>query len=147
MIKFSLSCKHNHQFDSWFKSSEAYDNLHKAGMLQCPVCNTNSVGKNIMTPNIMNGEKNALSTDAEQPVDISEPLSKYEKTLQKLRQEIEDKSEYVGKKFVDEARLMHKGETERRSIYGEASTEDASGLIKDGVPVIPLPWPSISSTN
>ena len=35
---------------------------------------------------------------------------------------------------------MHLGETQERSIYGEAKLEDAKKLIDDGIPVVPLPF-------
>ena len=63
--------------------------------------------------------------------------------LRQLRREILAKSEHVGKGFAEEARRIHFGEAEERSIHGEASIEDARGLIDDdGVPfglVPPLP--------
>ena len=34
---------------------------------------------------------------------------------------------------------MHYGETEHRSIYGEASADDARSLIEEGIEFHPLP--------
>ena len=34
---------------------------------------------------------------------------------------------------------MHYGEAEARSIYGEASLEEAKALKEEGIPAIPLP--------
>ena len=48
-------------------------------------------------------------------------------------------ADYVGPKFPDEARKMHYGEIEHRSIYGEASPDDASALIEEGIEFHPLP--------
>ena len=44
-----------------------------------------------------------------------------------------------GRQFAEEARKMHFGEAPARSIYGEASTEEARELADDGIPVYPLP--------
>ena len=45
----------------------------------------------------------------------------------------------VGKKFPEEARKMHYGEIEHRSIYGEASPQDAKELHEEGIEFHPLP--------
>jgi hypothetical protein len=34
---------------------------------------------------------------------------------------------------------MHYGEAEARSIYGEASVEEAKALHDEGIPAVPLP--------
>ena len=34
---------------------------------------------------------------------------------------------------------MHYGEVETRSIYGEASLEEARSLHEEGIPAVPLP--------
>ena len=41
--------------------------------------------------------------------------------------------------FPEEARKMHYGEVETRSIYGEASLEEARSLHEEGIPAVPLP--------
>jgi hypothetical protein len=56
-----------------------------------------------------------------------------------LRQHVKDNSDYVGRRFSEEARQMHEGEIEHRSIWGEASAEDARALAEDGIEVHPLP--------
>ena len=56
-----------------------------------------------------------------------------------LRKYVEENAEYVGRKFPEEARKIHYGETEERPIYGEASIEEAKELIEEGVDVAPLP--------
>ncbi|NAZ18072.1 DUF1178 family protein, partial [Glutamicibacter soli] len=58
----------------------------------------------------------------------------------KLREHVETNSDYVGLSFADEARAMHEGRSESRSIHGEARAEDAKKLIEDGVPIAPLPF-------
>jgi hypothetical protein len=45
----------------------------------------------------------------------------------------------VGEKFPEEARRMHYGEIEHRSIYGEASPDAAKSLAEEGIEFHPLP--------
>ena len=52
MIKYSLICDEEHEFDGWFPSSEDYDKQLKKGLLLCPLCDSKEVRKSIMAPNI-----------------------------------------------------------------------------------------------
>jgi hypothetical protein len=56
-----------------------------------------------------------------------------------LREHLTANADYVGTGFADEARRIHSGESERRSIYGEASPGDARSLLEEGVEILPLP--------
>jgi hypothetical protein len=59
--------------------------------------------------------------------------------LKELRDHITKNAHYVGPRFPEEARKIHYGETEHRSIYGEASPEDAKQLHEEGIEFHPLP--------
>ncbi len=50
-------------------------------------------------------------------------------------------SKWVGRKFAEESRKMHYGEREAQAIHGEATREEASQLIEEGIAVAPLPLP------
>jgi hypothetical protein len=60
--------------------------------------------------------------------------------LQRLRAEIERTSDYVGPEFADEARRIHRGESEKRNIYGESTPEQAEALAEEGIQVARIPW-------
>jgi hypothetical protein len=59
--------------------------------------------------------------------------------IKALATKVRENADYVGDKFAEEARRIHFGEVEPRGIYGEASAEEARGLIEDGVEFVPLP--------
>ena len=59
--------------------------------------------------------------------------------LKELREHLTQNADNVGQKFPDEARKMHYGEIEHRSIFGEASLEEAKDLHDEGIEVHPLP--------
>jgi hypothetical protein len=61
------------------------------------------------------------------------------KMLRALREHVETHAENVGDRFVEEARSMHLGEIEHRSIYGQASPAQARELIEEGIEILPLP--------
>ena len=48
-------------------------------------------------------------------------------------------ADYVGRRFPEEARKMHYGEIERRSVYGEATPDQAKELHEEGIEFHPLP--------
>jgi hypothetical protein len=66
---------------------------------------------------------------------------KLREALVEMRRFIEKNAEYVGPRFADEARKMHKGEADERSIYGEASDEEAGALRDEGIEFGRIPWP------
>ena len=134
MIRFNLICDKEHEFEAWFASSLAFDTLKDAGEVTCPACGSAQVAKALMAPSLSRkvGEEKRMTAAEEQ--------AKMRTALKKLRQAVEESSDYVGKDFPEEARKMHYGETETRNIYGEASKEEAEELREEGVPVTQIPW-------
>jgi hypothetical protein len=59
--------------------------------------------------------------------------------IRAVRKHVAENSDYVGRRFTEEARQMHQGEIEHRSIWGEASPEEAKALAEEGIEVHPLP--------
>jgi hypothetical protein len=141
MIKYALACEQAHEFESWFPSSEAFEAQRKRGFVTCPFCDSARVEKQIMAPSVARTDK-ALTAPAPetQPVAIlSEKERELRAALRALREHVMKNAEDVGKGFVEEARKMHHGETEERSIYGEADLAEARALLDEGIDVLPLP--------
>jgi hypothetical protein len=61
------------------------------------------------------------------------------RALRALREEVQRSCDYVGDKFAEEARKMHYGEAEKRSIYGETTFDEAKELREEGIEIQPLP--------
>ena len=70
---------------------------------------------------------------------MSPPERELRQKLKELRDHIVKNANYVGSRFPEEARKIHYGETEHRSIYGEASPEEAEELHEEGIDFHPLP--------
>jgi hypothetical protein len=144
MIKYALRCEHGHEFESWFADSSAFEKQQKRGLLSCPACDSEKVERAIMAPNVSGARKKdrvPVSTMPEKaPVAM---LSAQEKEirakLKELREHITKNADNVGAKFPEEARKMHYGESEPRSIYGEATADDARSLAEEGIEFHPLP--------
>jgi hypothetical protein len=148
MIRFSLICDNDHQFESWFASNDAFDSLKSRGHLLCDTCGNANVRKSIMAPRLNKtaevAAKPAPQTDAKS---LSTPSNPQETALKELRAKIEASSEDVGLSFAKEARAIHKGNAPDRPIYGEAKPADAISLIEDGIGVMPLPFTPTRKTN
>ena len=154
MIRYALACDKGHSFESWFQNSAAYDKQAKRGMVACPHCGSAKVEKAIMAPRIAGVRKR--ETPVEAPVDevlsptpTPEPpspvamMSAAEQEIRgkvkELREKLIKNADDVGQKFPEQARKMHYGEIEHRSIYGVASPDDAKELAEEGIEFHPLP--------
>ena len=130
MIKYRLACPAGHEFEGWFQSSDAYDKQAARGQVLCPVCGSAEVSKAVMAPSLATrSAKSRGARSRAQALDL----------MRKLRADVEQRAEYVGPRFAEEARKIHEDGTVPRGIYGEATPQDARALIEDGVPVLPLP--------
>ena len=67
-------------------------------------------------------------------------MGQYISALREIRDHVEKNSDNVGKKFPEEARKIHYGEAEERSIHGEATAEEAEELSEEGIDVQQIPW-------
>lgn len=135
MINFSLICDSEHEFDGWFSSSDDFDNQLKRGLLTCPICDSAKISKSLMSPSVSTGrqkEKVALANMTATHKEVAEQLKV-------LRNKMTDGAEDVGRRFPEEARKIHYGETEKRGIYGEANQEEVTSLVEEGVEIVPLP--------
>jgi hypothetical protein len=143
-----LVCDHRHSFESWFADSAAYDKQRKRGLVTCPQCGSAKVEKAIMAPQLANTKKRRAATPEaasvpqpdKAPVAMLSPQEKeIRQKLKELRDHLTQNAEHVGPKFSAEARKMHYGDSEHRSIYGEASPDDAKKLAEEGIEFHPLP--------
>ena len=154
MIRYALMCAKGHSFESWFPNSSAYDKQAKRGLVECPVCGDVKVEKALMAPIVSGAKKRARPSlpppaaeapasapeEAKAPVAMMSPQeSEFRQKLKELRDHLTKNADNVGQKFPEEARKMHYGEIEHRSIYGEASLQDAKALHDEGIEVHPLP--------
>jgi hypothetical protein len=158
MIRYSLICERQHDFEIWFKNSADYDKQQKRGLVSCPECGSAKVEKALMAPSLGRGTKKGASAPAAEivpaqpeavasapaenktPVAMVSPAQReFRAKLKELRDHLTKNAENVGGKFPEEARKMHYGEKEHRSIYGEASPQEAKDLLDEGVELHPLP--------
>ena len=166
MIRYALACDEGHAFESWFANSATYDRQVKRGLVSCPVCNSTKVEKAIMAPRVAGTKRRgdasvsapmpeglassqpsaskappeAPQTNVPAPVAMMSPQEReFRSKLKELREHLIRNADYVGRRFPEEARKMHYGEIEHRSVYGEATPDQAKELHEEGVEFHPLP--------
>ena len=138
MIRYALACEAGHGFESWFRSSEDFDAQDTRGLVSCPRCGSSRVQKQIMAPQVARTDKgDARPSGAVALVDPEAQTLRQK--IAALRAELTANSEDVGTRFAEEARKIHYGESDQRSIHGRASGEDAKALLEEGVSFLPLP--------
>ena len=133
MIRYALTCDHDHAFEGWFGSSAEYDEQQAGGLLECPLCGSKQVRKQIMAPAVA-GTKRTERTP--EPARMQAMMME---AAGRIRAHVEENFDDVGDAFATEARAIHEGRAEDRGIYGQATPKEVRDLVEDGVPVAPLP--------
>ncbi len=141
MIIFDLRCAPaGHVFEAWFGSSGDYADQQARGLVSCPICGAADVVKAPMAPAVpkkagaATPASNLMSSD---PAAVKEMLG----ALAVMQRKLVAGSDWVGDRFASEARAIHLGEADARSIHGRATREQAESLAEDGIPIAPLPFP------
>ncbi len=142
MIKYALACEAGHPFEGWFSTSADYDDQRERGMVECPLCGSKGVSKQIMAPAIAGTKAQTGGVDA-----TPEMRGMMMEAMSKVRAHVEENFDYMGDSFASEARAIHDGRSEQRGIYGEATPAEVKSLVEDGVPVAPLPPPAVKKTE
>ena len=139
MIVFDLSCANQHRFEGWFGSSEDFERQLGQRLLACPLCGNAEVARLPNAAHIKSaGKERPARTGSPTPVP-QQYANLGGELLAKVVEQIISQTEDVGTAFPEEARKMHYGDIEHRSIYGEASPDQAKELHEEGIEFHPLP--------
>ena len=137
MIRYALACDQAHEFEGWFARSADFDAQAAGGLVECPVCGSKAVQKQIMAPAVAGAKKRgAPATGPAAPEGRQRMMME---AMAHVRRHVEENFDYGGDTFAREARAIHEGKSEDRGIYGEATPAEVKGLVEDGVPVAQLP--------
>lgn len=129
MILFKLRCAAEHEFEAWFRDGAAYERQAARGEIACPECGDSAIEKAPMAPRLAR----AGSAPPPSPEEMR-------RMLQQVRKHVETHCDYVGPRFADEARRIHRGEADARGIYGEATDTESQELADEGIEVARIPW-------
>jgi hypothetical protein len=131
MIKFTLVCDQEHEFESWFPDGAAYEEQARRGFVTCPQCNSHRIAKAPMAPAIVAREKPAALVD--------EKTRALREAMRAMRREIEARTDDVGEAFPAVARAIHAGDEPERAIRGQANLAEIKALVEEGVRIAPIP--------
>jgi hypothetical protein len=133
VIKYALACNQGHGFEGWFSNAADYDDQAARGLVDCPLCGSRSVDKQIMAPTVAGTKAQRV---AEAPPQSQAMMME---ALGQVRRYVEDNFDDVGDAFAKEARAIHEGDAEDRGIYGQATPTEVRELVDDGIAIAPLP--------
>jgi len=138
MIVYNLTCDQSHSFEGWFASAANFDKQLTNRQISCPNCGSTDVTKQLSAPYVNTGSTHTspiATKQTETALAGLDPQHLQSKFIEYIIQNTED----VGAKFPEEARKIYYGETDNRSIRGEASGEAIKELQEEGIDVYGLP--------
>lgn len=172
MKVLNLQCSHQHSFEGWFASEDDFQSQLSRGLVECPMCADSGIQKLPSAPRLNLGghpapsaesqqgiqparlnaaaavpalvpQHNAAATGLDSATGIQVGSSPAEQAaFFKALRHVLANTEDVGDSFANEARAMHYGDAETRSIRGQTSLREAIGLLEEGIEVMPLPMPA-----
>ena len=169
MKVLNLQCAHEHSFEGWFASEDDFQSQLLRELIECPMCESKHIEKMPSAPRLnfgaqrpraaipeSSGDASSASNSSAPPpeghpspsTDIalsqapSESVMTGQADFLKALRHLVANTEDVGRRFADEARRMHYGDIEPRSIRGQASPREAVELLEEGIDVMPLPMPA-----
>ena len=135
MIKYNLKCNRDHEFESWFSSSEEFEKLNSRNLLECIYCSSKKINKSIMAPMI------SSSKNKDSHFEILDKNSNENKNkLLQLRKDIEKNFNYVGKDFSKKVREVYYDKKSNKAIYGTTTPEEREELADEGIDLLSIPW-------
>jgi hypothetical protein len=146
MKVFDLQCTQGHLFEGWFGSDDDFQAQKARGLLACPLCNDAGVHRLPSAPRLnLSGAQAPQATPAAAPgatttATVARTADMQSAWLQAVRQLVE-RTEDVGERFAEEARRIHYGEAPERGIRGQATPEQRSALLDEGIETFALPVP------
>ena len=162
MIVYNLACEHLHLFEGWFGSPADFENQRDRGLVECPVCGSNTVERKLHAPRINVGAQQSAASVAREANEAKEGMAvttpaetvptatdsgteidfgKLREAMATFAENVRENTEYVGEKFAEEARAMHYGEKPHKGIRGRADKETAQELREEGITFQSLPFP------
>lgn len=173
MKVLNLQCLQQHVFEGWFASEADFQSQLARGLVECPLCCDKGIRKIPSAPRLNLGGHQAAGAGSQNlPSQSSESTWASEQTRQqnpgvdsligpvaeqsshssteqaaffKALRQIVANTEDVGDRFAQEARAMHYGDSQARSIRGQASGRETQALLEEGIRVMPLP-PQLKET-
>lgn len=138
MKVLDLRCANGHGFEGWFGSDEDFMSQNGRGLVECPICADRLISRLPSAPRLnLSGARDDAGTARSSE---ARPADQQAMWLQAVR-ELMARTEDVGERFAEEARRIHYGEAPERGIRGQATSEQRSALLDEGIETFALPVP------
>jgi hypothetical protein len=134
VIKFTLRCGADHEFEGWFRDNAAFEEQAEKGVLTCPLCGDVRITKSIMAPSIRTSESAQAAREEQR-----RKMVMFMQQLKAAHEHVEKNFDNVGDRFAEEARAIHYGEKEKRDIFGQTTADEAKRLHDEGISFSFLP--------
>ncbi len=147
MKVFDLACEHEHRFEGWFGSAQAFDEQLERGFVECPVCASKAVRRMPSAPRLNlsappEPAQRAAGKAGGAPIAAAMPTPEQLQALwMKMARHLAENTEDVGERFAEEARRIHYDEAPARGIRGMATPEQRAELEDEGIEVFAFPLP------
>ncbi len=158
MKVLDLFCGRKHGFEGWFGSEADFQEQLARGLVQCPLCGNATITKRLSAPRLNLGAIAPADSSGKQPQlaaeggksvpapgklvvnPVNQPEFKPElvQAWMEMTKQILANTDDVGSQFAEEARRIHYGEAEVRSIRGQATPDERDALVEEGISVLPL---------
>jgi hypothetical protein len=154
MKVLNLCCAHDHHFEGWFGSEADYVSQHERGLIACPLCADTAIQRLPSAPHVHTSSSREVVPVAPQiksdesagnavvPIQDTSVQLTQQAAWMRAVQHVMATTDDVGKRFAEEARRIHYGESEERAIRGQATLAEAKALVEEGIAVVPLPVPA-----
>ena len=154
MKVLDLFCGSQHGFEGWFGSEADFQGQLAKGLVQCPLCGDAAITKRLSAPRLNLGAvapgfsstvnpkpaKSGEAVEAALSKPVIQPDNKQEmvQAWMEMTKQLLANTDDVGDQFAEEARRIHYGEAEERSIRGHASPDERDALLEEGISVMPF---------
>ncbi|MGD9945285.1 MAG: DUF1178 family protein [Burkholderiaceae bacterium] len=140
MKVFNLACEHEHPFEGWFASGEAFDDQQARGLIECPMCGSKTIRKMPAAPRLNLSAKPSAEARSQAPAAMPTP-QQLQAMWTKMARHLMENTEDVGERFAEEARRIHYKEAPERGIRGVATQDERAELESEGIEVLSFPVP------
>ena len=163
MKVLDLHCPAGHVFEGWFASEDDFQNQLQRKLVQCPMCGDSNVTKRLSAPRLNLGAQPPKTPQISPQTAAAAPgvpavmpeisaearahLQSMQAAWMQWSRKVAESTEDVGKRFAEEARRIHYGETEERAIRGQTSPKEAIELMEEGIGVLPLALPEAAGSE
>ena len=141
MKVLNLQCSHGHNFEGWFASETDFLSQCERNFLQCPLCGDSSIKKMLSAPRLNLSAKRVGPVPATPDFESVGQGTDLSSTWLTLARQVIANTIDVGASFAEEARKMHYGDVQERSIRGQTTPQEARTLLEEGINVIPFALP------